>query len=186
MRPPASVLPPSPASPSKFRSKHDRCIRPHWGIGRQVVQNLLKSNAPIRVIARDPPRLAEGVLDRVEIIEGSHGDARIVNEAFNGATLPDIDLLVISVEPTLGYVIFVCELKCPVPPRWAKDQLKVLNKDSVSQAFRQVEVLRRFGQRTGFAFFPACCQRKVIRISRASSSRSIIWSLHPTTLVCSS
>ncbi|MCJ2877491.1 hypothetical protein JUM41_24920 [Rhizobium pusense] len=60
------------------------------------------------------------------------------------ATLPDIDLLVISVEPTLGYVIFVCELKCPVPPRWAKDQLKVLNKDSVSKAFRQVEVLRRF------------------------------------------
>lgn len=58
--------------------------------------------------------------------------------------LPDIDLLVISVEPTLGYVIFICELKCPVPPRWAKDQLKVLNKDGVSKAFRQVEVLRRF------------------------------------------
>lgn len=60
------------------------------------------------------------------------------------ATLPDVDLLVISVEPTLGYVIFVCELKCPVPPRWAKDQLKVLNKDSVSKAFRQVETLQRF------------------------------------------
>lgn len=59
-------------------------------------------------------------------------------------TLPDIDLLVISCEPTLGYVIYVCELKCPVPPRWAKDQLKVLNKDSVSKAFRQVEVLQRF------------------------------------------
>lgn len=62
------------------------------------------------------------------------------------ATLPDIDLLVISVEPTLGYMMFVCELKCPVPPRWAKDQLKVLNKDSVSKAFRQVEVLKRFIQ----------------------------------------
>ncbi len=60
------------------------------------------------------------------------------------ATLPDVDLLVVSVEPTLGYVIFVCELKSPVPPRWAKDQLKVLNKDSVSKAFRQVEVLQRF------------------------------------------
>lgn len=62
------------------------------------------------------------------------------------ASLPDIDLLVISVEPTLGYMMFVCELKCPVPPRWAKDQLKVLNKDSVSKAFRQVEVLKRFIQ----------------------------------------
>lgn len=59
-------------------------------------------------------------------------------------TLPDIDLLVISCEPTLGYVIYICELKCPIPPRWAKDQLKVLNKDGVSKAFRQVEVLQRF------------------------------------------
>jgi hypothetical protein len=58
--------------------------------------------------------------------------------------LPDIDLLVISCEPTLGYVIHVCELKCPVPPCWAKDQLKVLNKDSVFKAFRQVEVLKGF------------------------------------------
>jgi hypothetical protein len=58
--------------------------------------------------------------------------------------LPDIDLLVISFEPTLGFVIYVCELKCPLPPCWAKDQLKVLNKDSVSKAFRQVEVLQRF------------------------------------------
>ncbi|MFG6620722.1 hypothetical protein ACGYK3_14455 [Sulfitobacter sp. 1A05707] len=58
--------------------------------------------------------------------------------------LPDIDLMVISVEPTLGYVIYLCELKCPVPPRWAKDQLKVLNKDNVSKAFRQVETVKQF------------------------------------------
>ncbi|CAN7765931.1 hypothetical protein LJR245_007307 [Rhizobium leguminosarum] len=59
-------------------------------------------------------------------------------------SLPDIDLLVISVEPTLGYVIYVCELKSPIPPRWAKDQLRVLNKDSISKAFRQLEALRKF------------------------------------------
>ncbi len=60
------------------------------------------------------------------------------------ASLPDIDLLVISEEPTLGFVIFVCELKSPLPPRWAKDQLKVLNRDSVSKAFRQTEKIRAF------------------------------------------
>lgn len=59
-------------------------------------------------------------------------------------TLPDIDLIVVSEEPTLGYVIFVCELKAPVPPKWAKDQLRVLNKDSVSKAFRQTDALRSF------------------------------------------
>lgn len=36
-------------------------------------------------------------------------------------TLPDIDLLVISEEPTLGYVVLACELKSPVPAQWAKD-----------------------------------------------------------------
>jgi len=58
--------------------------------------------------------------------------------------LPDIDLLVVSEEPTLGYVIFVCELKSPLPPRWAKDQLKVLNKNSVSKAFQQAKAISSF------------------------------------------
>ncbi len=67
--------------------------------------------------------------------------------------LPDIDLLVISEEPTLGYVVFVCELKSPVPPRWAKDQLKALQKDNVSKAFRQVDALNSFlGTDAGLAF----------------------------------
>ncbi|RTL50055.1 MAG: hypothetical protein EKK40_13755 [Bradyrhizobiaceae bacterium] len=58
--------------------------------------------------------------------------------------LPDLDLLVISEEPTLGYVLLVCELKSPLPPRWAKDQLKVLNKDSISKAFRQAKAISSF------------------------------------------
>lgn len=58
--------------------------------------------------------------------------------------LPDIDLLVISEEPTLGYVLLVCELKSPIPPRWAKDQLKVLNKDSISKAFQQAKAISTF------------------------------------------
>ncbi len=56
--------------------------------------------------------------------------------------LPDIDLLVISEEPTLGYVMFVCEMKSPLPPLWGKDQLRVLAKDSVSKAFRQTEAIQ--------------------------------------------
>jgi hypothetical protein len=58
--------------------------------------------------------------------------------------LPDIDLLVISHEPTLGYVFLVCEVKSPLPPLWAKDQLKVLAPDSVSKAFRQAEAIQAF------------------------------------------
>jgi uncharacterized protein YbjT (DUF2867 family) len=58
---------------------------PTGDIGRQVVQKLLHSGAPIRVIAREPSYLAEEVRDRAEVIQGSHGDASVVNKAFSGA-----------------------------------------------------------------------------------------------------
>jgi hypothetical protein len=67
--------------------------------------------------------------------------------------LPDIDLLVIAEEPTLGYVLLVCEVKSPLPPRWAKDQLRVLAKDSVSKAFRQADAIGAFlGKPEGIEF----------------------------------
>ncbi|MBR0642694.1 NmrA family NAD(P)-binding protein [Plastoroseomonas hellenica] len=58
---------------------------PTGDIGHQVVQNLLRSGAPIRVIARDPSKLAHEVRKSAEVVEGSHGDADVVNEAFKGA-----------------------------------------------------------------------------------------------------
>ena len=58
--------------------------------------------------------------------------------------LPDIDLALVSEEPTLGYVIFLCEVKSPIPPRWAKDQLRVLNKESIAKAFEQVAAIKMF------------------------------------------
>jgi uncharacterized protein YbjT (DUF2867 family) len=58
---------------------------PTSGIGRQVVQNLLADGAAVRVVARDPARLAPGVAEQVEIVRGSHGDAAVVAEAFAGA-----------------------------------------------------------------------------------------------------
>jgi hypothetical protein len=58
--------------------------------------------------------------------------------------LPDIDLLVIAEEPTLGFVLLVCEVKCSLPPRWAKDQLRALGRDNVSKAFHQAKAIRAF------------------------------------------
>jgi hypothetical protein len=60
--------------------------------------------------------------------------------------LPDIDLLVIVEEPTLGFVLLICEVKSPIPPRWAKDQLRALAPDNVSKAFRQTEAIGAFLQ----------------------------------------
>ena len=54
-------------------------------IGHQVLNNLLASNEPIRVIARDPSRLPTHTRERVEVVQGSHGDLAVVTRAFAGA-----------------------------------------------------------------------------------------------------
>ncbi|MFI9103280.1 NAD(P)H-binding protein [Streptomyces fildesensis] len=62
---------------------------PTGNIGRHLLPLLLES-APthgeeLRVIVRDPARLPDAVRDRVEVIVGSHGDAEVVDRAFEGA-----------------------------------------------------------------------------------------------------
>jgi uncharacterized protein YbjT (DUF2867 family) len=54
-------------------------------IGHQVLENLLDSGEPVRVTVRDPSRLPTQARDRVEIVQGSHGDADVVDRAFAGA-----------------------------------------------------------------------------------------------------
>jgi uncharacterized protein YbjT (DUF2867 family) len=58
---------------------------PTGQIGHQVLDNLLDSGEPIRVIARDPSRLPSHARERVEVVKGSHGDSHVVNQAFAGA-----------------------------------------------------------------------------------------------------
>lgn len=62
---------------------------PTGNIGRRLLPLLLES-APargeeLRVIVRDPARLAAPVRERVEVVTGSHGDPAVVDRAFDGA-----------------------------------------------------------------------------------------------------
>ncbi|OKI41865.1 NmrA family transcriptional regulator [Streptomyces sp. CB03578] len=62
---------------------------PTGNIGRSLLARLLKS-APaageeLRVIVRDPARLPEAARGHVEVISGSHGDAEVLDRAFEGA-----------------------------------------------------------------------------------------------------
>ena len=57
---------------------------PTGGIGHQVLEKVVDSGRPIRVIARDPSKLPEQISKRVEIVPGSHGDISVVNKAFAG------------------------------------------------------------------------------------------------------
>lgn len=54
-------------------------------IGRQVLERLLDGGEPVRVVARDPARVPARTRERVEVVQGSHGDAGAVNEAVAGA-----------------------------------------------------------------------------------------------------
>jgi uncharacterized protein YbjT (DUF2867 family) len=58
---------------------------PTGTIGRQVVDDLLARAARVRVIVRDPDRLAGPVRERVEVVAGSHSDPDVVAQAFAGA-----------------------------------------------------------------------------------------------------
>jgi uncharacterized protein YbjT (DUF2867 family) len=54
-------------------------------IGHQVLEHVMRSVEPIRVIARNPSQISPVVRERVEVINGSHADADVVNRAFAGA-----------------------------------------------------------------------------------------------------
>lgn len=58
---------------------------PTGNIGQKLLQRLVDSGEPVRVIARDPARIPSATRERIEVIEGSHGDADVVNKAFAGA-----------------------------------------------------------------------------------------------------
>src|SRR3954462_10996674 len=58
---------------------------PTSNIGSQLLDHLIAADAAVRVIARDPARMRREVRERVESVQGSHGDADVVNAAFAGA-----------------------------------------------------------------------------------------------------
>ena len=58
---------------------------PAGQIGRQVLGNLLQSGEQLRVIVPDPSQLPAEVREDLDIVEGSHGDAAVVDKAFAGA-----------------------------------------------------------------------------------------------------
>ena len=58
---------------------------PTGDIGARVLARVLDAGAEVRVIARDPSRLPDGLRGRVEVIEGSHADPQVIERALAGA-----------------------------------------------------------------------------------------------------
>jgi uncharacterized protein YbjT (DUF2867 family) len=58
---------------------------PTGNIGRQLLNDVLDSGKPIRVIARDPARLPANTRQRIDVVQGSHSDINVLKRAFEGA-----------------------------------------------------------------------------------------------------
>jgi uncharacterized protein YbjT (DUF2867 family) len=58
---------------------------PTGKIAQQVLYGILDSGYPVRVIARDPERLLPHLRKHIEVVQGSHGDRKVVERAFKGA-----------------------------------------------------------------------------------------------------
>lgn len=60
-------------------------------------------------------------------------------------TLPDIDILACSYEPSLGFHVFICEAKNNLPGSWAKDRLKSVGEDGfITKALDQIAKIKEF------------------------------------------
>jgi len=58
---------------------------PTGQIGHQVLDNVLDSGEALRVVVRDPSDLPAEIRTRVEVVESSHGDPAVVDQAFADA-----------------------------------------------------------------------------------------------------
>ena len=58
---------------------------PTGNIGRQLLNLLLERGAPVRVVVRDASKLPADMRGRIEVVEGSHGDAAVIERALAGA-----------------------------------------------------------------------------------------------------
>jgi hypothetical protein len=135
---------------SLYRSHDDEILMlPHHFAIWEGVVNFLRL-----VAQRDPPlflrsfsqQIGEALEQRLAKAFSDAGFTARTNLPLRSyrTDLPDIDILVISDEPTLGYAVLVCEVKSPLPPRWAKDQLRVLEADSIAKAFDQLTRITDF------------------------------------------
>ena len=57
---------------------------PTGDIGARVLRLLLDAGAPVRVIVRDPFKLAPNVRGKVDIVKGSHANVAVIGSALDG------------------------------------------------------------------------------------------------------
>ncbi|WP_375490047.1 NAD(P)H-binding protein [uncultured Jatrophihabitans sp.] len=58
---------------------------PTSNIGHRVLHSVVAAGADVRVVARDAAKMSPDERERVEVLEGSHSDAAVIDRALDGA-----------------------------------------------------------------------------------------------------
>lgn len=92
--------------------------------------------------------MGKGLVDKIKLKFEQYPNHRLYSnvklEHFD-PKLPDIDLLVISYEPSLGFHVFIGEVKNNLPAVWGKDYLKAAGeKGFITKAISQIETIKSF------------------------------------------
>ena len=117
---------------------------PTGNIGRHVVRHLLAAGEAMRLIVRDPSKLPQDLRDRVEAVEGSHGDAAVVDRAFRGA-----DAVFWLCPPTPSATPAAATLDFARPAAEAMRRLRVAHIVAVTTLGRDTSWQERAGNATG-------------------------------------
>ncbi len=115
------------------------------------ITNILKYHAfnnPNRFLTNFSGPIGESLVNDIEKAFIKYENFRCIKDKkLNkySQLLPDIDLLAVSYEPSLGFHIFACEIKNVLMPLWAKDYLKSSGKKGyISKALSQIEHINEF------------------------------------------
>jgi uncharacterized protein YbjT (DUF2867 family) len=106
---------------------------PTGQIGSEVVRHLLTAGEEVRVIARDPAKLAPEVRSQVDVVSGSHADFEVLSAALTGA-----ESLFWVVPPSL---------RPPDPAAYYVDYARTACRALVERGVRRVVAVSAVGRR---------------------------------------
>lgn len=115
------------------------------------ITNMLKYFAfhhPGAFLASFADPIGQALVDEIEEAFLSYENFRCIKDKkLNkySQRLPDIDLLALSYEPSLGFHVFVCELKNVLLPVWARDYIKSTGENGyITKAITQLDKINEF------------------------------------------
>lgn len=142
-----------------FATSNDGIIMaPNDFLVHEGLSSTLRSVAqrrPNHFLAHVSSALSDALTERVCTAFNAHGLVAYRNVSLThiDGKLPDIDVLAVSEEPTLGYMVYVIETKNPLPPQWAKDQLRAVHADNIPKGVNQLDRLLAFFKTSAGASF---------------------------------